>query len=199
MDKYGGMLTSETATNKNWESLKKRLPLAIQRFVRFTGAVWSCDITKDIDDLIPLFIAQAPVVIPFPVWSPVVTIVHLCDLPSDSLSNTPIDPTKPLNESVALKAFETFPGSVALLKFLDGTFIVVYPEDTDCSELMDTNPTQFGGLPVDVATDKMTPCMETDKIMLSTQPAEPVDLFVKSGAQDLSKGSQQIQLYPEVG
>lgn len=63
-------------------------------------------------------------------------IVHLRDPHSDPLSNT-IDPAKPLGEPAALKAFETFPESVALLKILDGTFIVVYPEDTDCLELMD--------------------------------------------------------------
>lgn len=136
MDKYGGILSSETATNENWESLKERLPPAIQRFVRFTGAVWSCDVTEDIDVPIPLFIAQAPVVILPLVWSPVTTVVHLRDPPSDPLSNTPIDPTKPLSESVALKAFETFPASVAFLKFLDGMFVVIYPEDTDCSDMI---------------------------------------------------------------
>jgi len=37
----------------------------------------------------------------------------------------------PLSEAVAIKAFETFPGSLAILKFLNGTLVVVYPDGTD--------------------------------------------------------------------
>ncbi|KAL1985777.1 hypothetical protein VTN96DRAFT_7399 [Rasamsonia emersonii] len=62
--------------------------------------------------------------------------------------------------------------------------------------MMDLIPTQFGGLPVDVATDKMTPCIETDEITPSTKPAEPADPVVRSGAQGPSKGSPQVELYP---
>jgi hypothetical protein len=96
------------------------------------------------------------------------------------------DPTKPLlSESTALKASEAFPESIALLKFLDGTFVMVYPEDTDCTDLMDMIPTTFGGLVVDVTTNKIVPCAETDEIR-----AEPAE---ESGPQS---GSNKIELYP---
>ncbi|KAL1963872.1 hypothetical protein VTN77DRAFT_7678 [Rasamsonia byssochlamydoides] len=168
--------------------LRERLPPAIRAlrsFLRFTGSVWSCDIFGDIGVAIPLFIAQAPVIVPPPIWSPVTTVVHLFDPHPDPLSNTSIDPTKPLSEEVAVKAFEeTFPGSVAILKFFDGIFVVVYPENTDCSHLVDTIPTTFGGLYVDMATDKITPC------------TEPIDPATQSGTECLSQAPQKVELYP---
>ena len=101
---------------------------------------------------------------------PVTTTVHLRQPPSDPLAGTRIDTTKPLSESTALKAFEAFPESIALLEFLDGTFVMVYPEDTDCTDLMDMIPTKFGGLFVDITTNKIVPCAETDEIR--AEPAE---------------------------
>jgi len=56
---------------------------------------------------------------------------------------------------------------------------MVYPEDTDCADLMDMIPTTFGGLVVDVMTDKIVPCAETDEIR-----AEPAE---ESGPQSGSK------------
>ncbi|KAL1963502.1 hypothetical protein VTN77DRAFT_8083 [Rasamsonia byssochlamydoides] len=182
-------------SDENWESLMERLSPALRRSVRFTGAVWSVDITTDISEPIPLFIAQAPVVVappPPPVWSPATTTVSLFKKPPDPLFDTPIDPTKALGEDVALKAFEAFPGSVAFLKFLDGTFIVVYPQGTDCSKLVDTIPTLFGRLPVDMATDKMVPCIDRDEI--SAQPMESGAPLVESATQGLPEG--QVELYP---
>ena len=180
VDGWGSILAEETATQENWETLKEGL--AIGRFLHFTGAVWTCDVTECIEDPIPLFIAQAPVVIPPPVWCPVTTIVHLRQPPPDPLTSR-IDPIKPLGESTALKAFEAFPGAIALMKFIDGTFVIVYPQDTDCADLMDMVPTTFGGLAVDLTTDKIAPC--TDGM-----PAEPVE---ESGPQS---GSDKIELYP---
>ena len=53
---------------------------------------------------------------------------------------------------------------------------MVYPEDTDCTDLMDMIPATFGGLVVDVTTDrKIVLCAETDEIR-----AEPAE---KSGPQ----------------
>ena len=46
----------------------------------FTGVVWTCDSTEVTGDVIPLFIAQAAVIVLPPVWSPAVPIVHLRDL-----------------------------------------------------------------------------------------------------------------------
>jgi hypothetical protein len=167
------MLTDETATNENWEILKERLPPAIERFSHFTGIVWSCDITEKISTRC---------------GARVTSIVHFRDPSSDPLRNTPANP---LSEPTALKAFEAFPESVALLKFLDGTFIVVYPENTDCLELMDMIPTTSGGLAVDTATDKMIPCMKTGEIKSASQ--QPADAITESDSQNISKGSRQVK------
>jgi len=183
VDGCGSILTDEIATLDNWERLKEGL--AIGKFLHFTGTVWTCDITESINDPIPIFIAQAPVVIPPPVWCPVTSTVHLREPPSDPLAGTRIDPTKSLSESTALKAFEAFPESIALLKFLDGTFVMVYPEDTYCTDLMDMIPTTFGVLFVDVTTNKIVPCAETDEIR-----AEPAE---ESGPQC---GPNKVELYP---
>lgn len=100
---------------------------------------------------------------------------------------------------MTLKVFdETFPGSVALLKFLDGTFIVVYPQGTHCLHLRDTIPTTFGGLLVSRATDNIAPAWIQTRLyhVLTPETIERAAPFVESGDQGLSKGPQKVKLYP---
>jgi len=112
------------------------------------GHVWSVFDFPVLDsDAVPLFIANAPVLLPVPCFRPITQYAYVVPRPQDPIQHR-IDPLQVLSDESAAVALAVFAEAESLLIFFDGSLVAVYDQDVDCSSMAASLPETFGGLRV---------------------------------------------------
>jgi hypothetical protein len=129
--------------------LVRFLPDALSPFIHFDGLVWVLSHTKE-PNSVPLFIANRPVLLPPPAFTPFTTTVMLNPRPKDPLGFK-LNPVLPLPDAAIDVARNVFPQAKAFLMLFDSSFVVVYdPTEVQCHQMTMVVPKRFGGLVVEL-------------------------------------------------
>ncbi|KAF3929982.1 hypothetical protein AA313_de0208205 [Arthrobotrys entomopaga] len=139
------LLPNSKATDRNWTKIVKRLDSRF-RYIMFCKGVWTLELesfnTMDVP-LIPLYIANAPVVLSYARPMPQITGQR----PPDPLSDQPLPVgTLPnLSDDVLKVLFKTFPRATMACAFINQRISIVYDHDFDHGVEHMTKPETFGG------------------------------------------------------
>ncbi|KAM5350195.1 hypothetical protein ACJ41O_006700 [Fusarium nematophilum] len=132
-----------------WRGLLPHLPPAIKANLEYVSAykrpVWIYRPREGCyPDILPLYIAGAPIVIPVQEIS---SLLLPSGCPKDPYPHR-IDPSDPLTDDVILQIFHAFPEGHGFFLLLSGDLQVIVPEDFDYAAAMASNPPTFGELRV---------------------------------------------------
>ncbi|KAK6543635.1 hypothetical protein TWF694_000378 [Orbilia ellipsospora] len=139
------LLPNSKVTDRNWAKIVKRLDSRF-RYIMFCKGVWTLELesfnTMDVP-LIPLYIANAPVVLSYAKPMPQISGQR----PPDPLRDQPLPVgTLPnLSDDVLKVLFKTFPRAVMACAFINQRISIVYDHDFDHGVEHMTKPETFGG------------------------------------------------------
>ncbi|KAA8902691.1 hypothetical protein FN846DRAFT_891425 [Sphaerosporella brunnea] len=158
IDAQGRALTHMTASYDTVKEIREALPPHLQQ-IQFMGHVWRAQALPTLGD-VPLFIANAPVLLPVPFSFPRTTLAHVLPRPLDPYPNK-LDPLEALPEEAAILALAVFEDADAVFVFFDGSFVVAYPHGINCDDLYQFVPETFGGLTVVLFSHPGAACIQT--------------------------------------
>jgi len=131
------------------KEIRRLLPAYLQG-IQFMGHVWSVfDFLVLDSDAVPLFIANAPVLLPVPCFRPTTLYAYVAR-PQDPIQHR-IDPLQVLSDESAAVALAVFAEAESFLIFFSETFVAIYNQDVDCGSMAEYLPETFGGLRVILA------------------------------------------------
>ncbi|KAF3309302.1 hypothetical protein TWF173_011224 [Orbilia oligospora] len=136
----------KVATSRNWRQIRAQNPL--YRFAMFSDDVWTIDTTimsaKAILKL-PTHIAGRPVILNY-----LPSMIGSFPYYPDPV-NTPIDPTKDIDDGTLRFLFEQYPGVRAACVYLNKTLVLLHDGKFNRRTEFRKRPRKFGGLDVDHA------------------------------------------------
>ncbi|KAF3163955.1 hypothetical protein TWF106_008187 [Orbilia oligospora] len=136
----------EVANSQNWRQIRTQNPL--YHFAIFSDDVWTIDTTimsaKAILKL-PTHIAGRPVILNY-----LPSMIGSFPYYPDPV-NTPIDPTKDIDDGTLRFLFEQYPGARAACVYLNKTLVLLYDGKFNRRTEFRKRPRKFGGLDVDHA------------------------------------------------
>jgi hypothetical protein len=132
-------------------NIRQSLPEGLKDFIHFDGLVWALAYAPKLED-VPLFIANRPVMLPPPGFTPFTTTALSPEPPKDPLTFK-INPLVPVPDEVLAIACTVFPEAKMFLTLFDSSFIVVYGQEVMCHNMVPFMPETFGGLTVDLVND----------------------------------------------
>ncbi|KAK6348071.1 hypothetical protein TWF718_005889 [Orbilia javanica] len=148
------LLPGSKATDKTWTKLVKELDPRF-RYITWCKGVWTLELesfnSMDIP-LIPLYIANSPVILSYARPTPQITGSR----PQDPLKDCPFPVGVPLNltDQVLSKLFKVFPEATMACFFLNQRVSIVYDHDFDHGIEHMTKPETFGGYRVSFMRNK---------------------------------------------
>ncbi|KAK6501410.1 hypothetical protein TWF481_009250 [Arthrobotrys musiformis] len=148
------LLPSDRVTDRNWSKLVKQLSPSF-KYITWCKGVWTLELESfnpmDIP-LIPLYIANCPVVLSYARPTPQITGQR----PPDPLRDRPLPVGTPpnLTDEVLSILFKTFPRASMVCVFLNQRMSIVYDHDFDHGIEHMTKPETFGGYRVSFMRNK---------------------------------------------
>ncbi|KAF3912770.1 hypothetical protein ABW20_dc0106507 [Dactylellina cionopaga] len=139
------LLPNSKASDRNWTKIVKHLDSRF-RYITWCKGVWSLELesfsTMDVPS-IPLYIANAPVILSYTKPTPQISGQR----PPDPLRDQPLPVgTMPnLSDEVLDLLFKTFPKAIMVCAFLNQRMSIVYDHDFDEGLEHMTKPETFGG------------------------------------------------------
>ncbi|KAF3122563.1 hypothetical protein TWF703_001215 [Orbilia oligospora] len=170
----------KVANSRNWRQIQAQNPL--YRFAMFSDDVWTIDTTimsaKAILKL-PTHIAGRPVILNY-----LPSMIGSFPYYPDPV-NTPIDPTKDIDDGTLRFLFEQYPGARAACVYLNKTLVLLHDGKFNRRTEFRKRPRKFGGLDVDHAPFNQrytTGPVVNDSISRGSQLDENEDLWVEMGS-----------------
>jgi hypothetical protein len=127
------------------QEIRKALPLYL-RHICFAGHAWKLLIVPEKGN-IPLFIANAPVVLLIPRYYTRIPQPNIMPRPEDPFNGL-LNSLEVLPHEAVTLALTIFPGAHGFFVLFDGSFVIAYPEGVDCDAELQYLPETFGGLRV---------------------------------------------------